>query len=60
MSATTFKQIERLQRELEAAYDLIRVLTNSFDKQLEKTQAIEDRLTKLENGNRQRRTNRRD
>ncbi len=56
MSATTFKQIEKLQRELEAAYDLIRCLSAAFDKQLEKTQSFEERLTKLENGNRQRRT----
>jgi predicted nucleic acid-binding Zn-ribbon protein len=49
MSATNLKQVERLARDLDAAYTLLRTLSDQITQ-------LQERILKLENGNRQRRT----
>jgi cell division protein FtsB len=49
MSATGLKQVERLARDLDAAYTLLRTLS-------EQVTQLQERIKTLENGNRPRRT----
>ena len=60
MNYALVKRIERLISEMDAAHELMRALTHADETKSALLKELTERITRLENGNRQRRTPRSD